>query len=152
MSDARPRDTQPRCSHEILCAYVDGELEPDQVGELEAHLADCRDCVELLRAHQMIKNLLKRSCHAEAAPSRLRERVMTAIMAQCRGEADSRTHLRVNATRTTVSGGDGSGILVRRTTFSGTVVRTSYQREAAPAEDDEGADPVTRSIDDPPTS
>ena len=43
---------QHACQSNLIAAYVDGELDRRDVRLVEAHLADCAECREELRAHQ----------------------------------------------------------------------------------------------------
>jgi len=76
----------------LLGAYVDGELEPSCVLELDEHVAACESCRERVMLDRAIRGSLKRTVKAHAAaPAGLRERVAAAMVAeQARGEARAR--------------------------------------------------------------
>ncbi|QGF24437.1 anti-sigma factor family protein [Raineyella fluvialis] len=116
-----------RGSRELICAFLDEELDGEVADAVQAHLLECPDCDQVFRIQQTIKGLLHRSCaDATVAPSGLRQRVWAAVIAQCGAPVDGA--VTINATRTTVSTTqrDSSGALVRRTTVTGTVVRATY--------------------------
>ncbi len=117
-----------RGSRELLCAYLDEELDGDVAAAVHRHLQGCPDCDDLYRVQRTVKGLLHRSCaESPAAPAGLRDRVWAAVLAQCGGAGDAA--VTINATRTTISTTmrDASGVLVRRTTVTGTLVRTTYR-------------------------
>ena len=71
----------------LLDAYVDGELEPAQLLDVEGHVADCVGCRERVELHRATSASLKRTTKA-AAPDGLRSRALAAMMAEkARGEA-----------------------------------------------------------------
>ncbi len=47
------------CQHEVIIAYLDGELTPDEELELEFHFADCKTCADAINAHKKISNSLE---------------------------------------------------------------------------------------------
>src|ERR1700710_65894 len=63
-----------------LSAYVDGELEPTAMLELEEHLTRCDPCSLEWRFLGSLKRELKRQVVPAAAPRYLRERVESALM------------------------------------------------------------------------
>jgi len=69
----------------LLDAYADGELEPEHVLEIEAHLADCNDCSSRLQLEHAMKKSLRRQVHAEAQPS---DSFQTRILASFQAEAE----------------------------------------------------------------
>ena len=116
-----------RRSRELVCACVDEELEPEVIVSVQHHLAQCPSCDEVYRAQRTVKQLLRRSCDEElVAPPGLRERVWAAVLAQCRGHVAGESTVTVNRTQTTVSA-TAHGVVVQRTTFTGTVVRATYR-------------------------
>ncbi|MEA5154689.1 anti-sigma factor family protein [Raineyella sp.] len=117
-----------RGSRELICAYLDEELDDDLAAAVYRHLRGCPDCDDLYRVQRTVKDLLHRSCaDSPAAPAGLRDRVWAAVLAQCGGARDAA--VTINATRTTISTTmrDAAGVLVRRTTVTGTLVRTTYR-------------------------
>lgn len=116
-------------SRELVCACVDEELEQEMAVSVLRHLGECPSCEELYLVQRTIKSLLHRSCSGSAvAPAGLRERVWASVVGQ--GEAS----VTVNATQTTISTttADANGVLVQRTTFTGTVVRATFRGPLAP--------------------
>jgi anti-sigma factor (TIGR02949 family) len=72
----------------LLDAYADGELEPEHVLEMEAHLADCNGCSSRLQLEHAMKKSLRRQVHAEAQPSdAFRDRILASISAEAEREA-----------------------------------------------------------------
>lgn len=123
-----------RASRDLICAFLDGELDSDVADAVREHLLACPDCADVYRVQRTIKGLLHRSCaQPPAAPAGLRDRVWAAVVAQC---GSSGTEVTVNTTRTTISTTmrDASGVLVRRTTVTGTLVRTTYRGPSRPAD------------------
>ena len=77
----------------LLGAYVDGELEPSCVLEIDEHVAGCESCSERMMLDRAIRGSLKRTLKpaSAGAPSGLRERVAAAMAAEkARGEARDR--------------------------------------------------------------
>ena len=71
----------------LLDAYLDGELEPAQLLDVEGHVAGCVGCRERVELHRATSASLKRTTKA-AAPNGLRARTLAAMMAEkARGEA-----------------------------------------------------------------
>jgi len=60
----------------LLHAYLDHELEPSLVGELELHLEGCPACAAQLAAFESLRTTLRRDAPRHAAPAALRERLM----------------------------------------------------------------------------
>ena len=72
----------------LLDAYADGELEPEHVLEMEAHLADCHGCSSRLQLEHAMKKSLRREVYAEAQPSEaFRERILASLQAEAEREA-----------------------------------------------------------------
>lgn len=121
-----------RTSRELLCACVDEELEPEVLVSVHHHLGECPSCAEVYRAQRTVKELLHRSCGDDlVAPPGLRERVWAAVVAQCHGHVAGESTVTVNRTQTTVSA-TAHGVVVQRTTFTGTVVRGTYRPPSEP--------------------
>ncbi|SDB85754.1 mycothiol system anti-sigma-R factor [Raineyella antarctica] len=118
-------------TRELVCACVDEELDPQLSEEVRTHLAQCPSCADLYRVQRTVKALLHRSCSEDTvAPAGLRERVWASVLAQCHRPGE--TSVTVNTTQTTISTTTASGVLVRRTLFTGTVVRATYRGPATP--------------------
>lgn len=67
----------------LLEPFVDGELEPDKVLEVEQHLVDCELCNERVRLNHALQVSTRRAVHAALAPSdALRSRIQAALHAE----------------------------------------------------------------------
>jgi anti-sigma factor (TIGR02949 family) len=65
-----------------LEAYADGEMAPDQVLEIEAHLADCRSCSARLQLEHATRKSMRRTVYAAAVPTdAFRERLSLQLRA-----------------------------------------------------------------------
>jgi anti-sigma factor RsiW len=72
----------------LLDAYADGELEPEHVLEMEAHLADCHGCSSRLQLEHAMKKSLRRQVYAEAQPSEaFQDRILASFQAEAEREA-----------------------------------------------------------------
>jgi len=72
----------------LLEAYADGELEPEGVLEVEAHLADCNDCSSRLQLEHAVKKSLRRQVYAEAQPTdAFHNRILASLQAEAEREA-----------------------------------------------------------------
>ncbi|HEY2510613.1 MAG TPA: zf-HC2 domain-containing protein, partial [Polyangiaceae bacterium] len=73
----------------MLDAYLDGELEPAQLLDIEGHVAECGACRERVELDRATRASLKRTTKAQAkAPDGLRARALAAMQAEkARGEA-----------------------------------------------------------------
>jgi|SRR4051812_26550265 anti-sigma factor RsiW len=72
----------------LLDAYADGELEPEHVLEMEAHLADCHGCSSRLQLEHAMKKSLRQQVYAEAQPSEaFRDRILGSFQAEAEREA-----------------------------------------------------------------
>lgn len=73
----------------MLDAYLDGELEPAQLLDIEGHVAECSACRERVELDRATRASLKRTMKAQAsAPDGLRARALAAMQAEkARGEA-----------------------------------------------------------------
>ncbi len=58
-----------------MARYLDGELNAESSGELEGHLAECRECFSLAEFDRRLRKIVRRSCESEQVPAELRERV-----------------------------------------------------------------------------
>jgi anti-sigma factor (TIGR02949 family) len=78
------------CRHvvTVLDAYADGELEPEQVLEIEAHLATCNGCSSRLQLEHAVKKSLRHQVYAAAEPSKAFElRVLASLQAETERQA-----------------------------------------------------------------
>jgi anti-sigma factor (TIGR02949 family) len=72
----------------LLDAYADGELEPDDVLEIEAHLGDCQGCSSRLQLEHAMKKSLRRQVYADAQPSEaFRQRILASFQAEAERQA-----------------------------------------------------------------
>ena len=70
----------------LLDAYLDGELEPAQLLDVQGHVSECVGCRERVELHRATSASLKRRAKV-AAPDGLRARALSAMMAEkARGE------------------------------------------------------------------
>ncbi len=60
---------------EVLDEYLDGALERAEATALEAHLADCRDCMAFLRTYRGTIRT-SRQLRENELPAELRERLL----------------------------------------------------------------------------
>ncbi len=68
-----------RCAERHLSAYVDGELEPSPMLELEDHLTVCADCRAEHDFLHALQSELKAQLQPAAAPPHVRARVLRAL-------------------------------------------------------------------------
>ena len=74
----------------LLDAYADGELEPEHVLEMEAHLADCGGCSSRLQLEHATKKSLRRQVYAQTEPSAaFRDRILASFQAEAERDAVS---------------------------------------------------------------
>ncbi|WP_462418374.1 mycothiol system anti-sigma-R factor [Kytococcus sp. Marseille-QA3725] len=64
---------------EELYVYLDGELSDADCRALQAHLESCAPCMAEYQRDARLKELVRRSCACEPAPTELRERIVTYI-------------------------------------------------------------------------
>lgn len=62
-----------------LYEYLDGEMDPDDIAKIREHLAQCGPCLKEYDLDQMLKELVRRACHCETAPTELRMQIMSRI-------------------------------------------------------------------------
>lgn len=62
-----------------LFEYLDGEMDLDDCARIREHLAHCGPCLQEYDIDQIIKALVRRSCHCESAPTELRTQIMSRI-------------------------------------------------------------------------
>jgi anti-sigma factor (TIGR02949 family) len=86
----------------LLDAYLDGELEPAQLLDVEGHVDECGGCRERVELDRATRASLKRTMK-KAAPSDLRARALAAMQAeQVRGEARVQAQPQAGAWRSLV--------------------------------------------------
>jgi anti-sigma factor (TIGR02949 family) len=68
-----------RLAQKHLSAYVDGELEPSPMLEVEQHLGGCNECASQQLFFGAVKQELKRQLVPECSPAELRARVVRAL-------------------------------------------------------------------------
>jgi anti-sigma factor (TIGR02949 family) len=71
---------ETECEHALhhLYEYLDSEMTPADEVRMRAHVAHCSPCLAELSAEELVKQLVKRSCH-ESAPDHLRMRIRAQI-------------------------------------------------------------------------
>ncbi|MEO8876387.1 MAG: zf-HC2 domain-containing protein [Polyangiaceae bacterium] len=82
-SDSTPSSSPCRKYTHLLGAYVDGELEPSSVLEVDDHVSRCETCGERISLDRAIRGSLKRTVGAAAVPASdaLRARIAGAMLA-----------------------------------------------------------------------
>ncbi len=82
----RPDPSGVRDAHRLLrgpaarsTSNLDGELGPDEVAKIQAHLDECGPCLKEYDPTTTLKSLIKRSCECEEAPEALRLTIMSRI-------------------------------------------------------------------------
>jgi anti-sigma factor RsiW len=86
MNAAKSIESCSRFDH-ALCAYIDGELDPDHAVDLESHLVQCPPCFEQVRLLRSLRASLKRA-RPSGCPDALRARIAAAMAhEQARGAA-----------------------------------------------------------------
>ena len=60
---------------ERLATYLDGELAPDDVPEMEKHLERCRSCFSRAEFERRLKERLRRDLGLPAVPVEFEERI-----------------------------------------------------------------------------
>ncbi len=74
--------------------FLDNELDPERRAAIQRHLDDCSPCLEEAGIDTKLKQLLALKCGGDHAPSHLRERIVTQLVAW-----------RAESTESTASGG-----------------------------------------------
>ncbi|MDQ1292304.1 MAG: hypothetical protein QG608_182 [Actinomycetota bacterium] len=64
---------------ERIHAYLDGELDQNELQRIHDHLQHCPACLAELDLDRILKALLRRSCRCESAPESLRTRIIIQI-------------------------------------------------------------------------
>ncbi|WP_251150295.1 mycothiol system anti-sigma-R factor [Cellulosimicrobium sp. Marseille-Q4280] len=67
---------ESECEHALLhlYEYLDSEMTSDDELRMRAHVAHCSPCLAELSVEELVKRLVRRSCHEQAPPS-LRARI-----------------------------------------------------------------------------
>ena len=68
--------------------YLDGEMSPDDVKRVAAHLEECRPCLAEHDLDKAVKQVVRRACVDEHAPDYLRMRITRSITV-IRAEGDA---------------------------------------------------------------
>ena len=78
---ASSHPTPFECSEALLRVfeYLDGEMGPDDVSRVRAHLDACAECFRQYDLDQMVKMVVKRSCSQQSAPTQLRSTILTKL-------------------------------------------------------------------------
>jgi anti-sigma factor (TIGR02949 family) len=68
------------CAHVLghLYEYLDSEMTSDDQVRMRAHIAHCAPCLTELSLEELVKQLVRRSCH-EQAPPQLRARITAQV-------------------------------------------------------------------------
>ncbi|GIJ00179.1 mycothiol system anti-sigma-R factor [Sediminihabitans luteus] len=71
---------ESECEHALshLYDYLDSEMTAEDEARMRAHIAHCSPCLAELSAEELVKQLVRRSCH-EQAPESLRLRIQAQI-------------------------------------------------------------------------
>jgi anti-sigma-K factor RskA len=75
--------------HDDLAAYALGALEPDEAGELERHIDDCKSCRERLEWLRPAVDVLPASVEQRSPPESLRENLLATVRTEA-AAAESR--------------------------------------------------------------
>jgi mycothiol system anti-sigma-R factor len=75
--------------HEVPCtevlalvySYIDGEMEESGYVHIREHLDECGPCLREYGLEELVKRLVHKCCGEEAAPDKLRTKVLTRIAA-----------------------------------------------------------------------
>jgi mycothiol system anti-sigma-R factor len=97
MSCGRPHETDCAEVLEKMYTYIDGEAGEVDCAKIRQHLDECGPCLREYGLEEVVKALVRRSCHRELAPQTLRTRVL-AVITEVRLEVHTET-------RTSDSGG-----------------------------------------------
>jgi len=71
---------ETECEHALkhLYEYLDSEMTSEDEVRMRAHVAHCSPCLAELSAEELVKQLVRRSCH-EQAPAELRLRIQAQL-------------------------------------------------------------------------
>jgi anti-sigma factor RsiW len=64
-----------RTTVELLAAFADGALSPEEEGALRAHLADCPRCTEFLESYRATSRVLRTATEVDV-PADIEERLL----------------------------------------------------------------------------
>lgn len=69
------------CEHMIekLYLFIDGELSPEEEGEIVAHLEECLTCLRIYGLELQFKKMVIQKLRCEETPSYLIERIRIAL-------------------------------------------------------------------------
>src|SRR2546426_10203019 len=67
-----------KCDRERLSHYLDGELSPEEVGQLRAHLETCESCASDLAAFRQVEESVRR-LERHATPGELRQALVQRV-------------------------------------------------------------------------
>lgn len=68
----------------LIDAYLDSELMPSQVIDVDRHLQDCGNCAEKIAFDRAIRASVRRSVRTSQAPHGMRERMAAAMLAEAK--------------------------------------------------------------------
>ncbi len=80
MTPSECRDSEHDCDDAVaqLYSFLDGELDADTVGKVEAHLKHCSPCLEAFDFEAELRKVIVSKCQEEV-PGDLRIRIMTVL-------------------------------------------------------------------------
>ena len=81
MSCGSPHDTSCAEVLDAVSAYLDGELDPAVLGQLQRHFEECAPCLKEAGVYQEVKVLVQRCCGNDQMPTEVRARVVARIRA-----------------------------------------------------------------------
>jgi mycothiol system anti-sigma-R factor len=81
MTPAVPHYHETDCSEFLLriYEYMDGEMGPEENLRFEAHVRECRPCLQQHRVDETVKGLIRRVAPQPVAPETLRASIMARI-------------------------------------------------------------------------
>lgn len=62
-----------------LYEYIDRELSPEEVLEVEEHMQHCPQCFKLVRFESGVIKLVRKDCGCEKAPETLLQKIAAAL-------------------------------------------------------------------------
>jgi anti-sigma factor (TIGR02949 family) len=62
-----------------LETFLDGELTPDDLEHVRAHLSECLDCLQVFDFHVELKSVIRAKCQEQQVPPGLLARVKTCL-------------------------------------------------------------------------
>ncbi len=84
---SRPMGMTCREQVELLVDYLDGTLDPGVAQALEAHLADCRPCLNFLKTYKTTTVWVSELTYEEM-PEELQARLSSFLRVRLRGETE----------------------------------------------------------------